>query len=252
MKNSIKAFATFAAILSLASCIDKGQRASSVFSLGVSFEISENDLEKYVVDSMMCSPTFSWDEIIYFNSRTSEFNQGYEGGFKLNTKSGSDQDTDEQAYFTSAGPSAGINSLCYLGYLKTPSMPEYDIEFNYDGYYSAQSSIIGCCINNTEYTMRLRDAGEIHDGDFLKVIVDFYNKGTLTGSLEKYLVDYVSSRELKIVEDWEEWDMAKYMQDNNIVIGSFDAVKFRVETSGGKFVPCFCLDNFMVQLSVEY
>ena len=253
MKNSVKIIAILAAIVALSSCMGKEQRASSTFTLGTTFEMYESDIPKYVVDSMMFSPTFSWEQITYFNSQSSELNQGYEGGFKFNTKHGWSEDTDEQAYFTSAGKDAGAYvSNCYLGYLQTPSMPEYDIKFDYSGYYTASSQIVGCCINNSEYTMRLYDAGEIHDGDFLKVIIEFYNNNNLVGSLDKYLVDYVTTRELQIVKDWEDWEMAKEMQNNKITIGSFDSVKFKVETSGGKLVPCFCLDNFMVQLSVEF
>ncbi|MBQ8061115.1 MAG: DUF4465 domain-containing protein [Bacteroidales bacterium] len=253
MKNSIKVLAAFAAILSLVSCMEKGTRSSSTFTLGTTFEMYESDMPKYVVDSMMFSPTFSWEQITYFNSKSAELNQGYEGGFKFNIKHGWTQDTDDQAYFTSASNAAGAyDSNCYLGFLQTPTMPDYDIVFDYSGYYTANSQIIGCCINNTEYTMRLYEAGEIQDGDFLKVIIEFYNNNNLVGSLDKYLVDYVTTRELQIVKEWEDWEMAKEMQDKKITMGSFDSVKFRVETSSGKFVPCFCLDNFMIQLSVEF
>ena len=235
-----------------ASCIDKNQRSTSTFALATTFEMTERDIPEYVVDSMMFSPDFSWEQITFFHSRSQALNVGYEGGFKFNTKQGGDQDTEEQSYFTSAGPSHGHEgSLCYLGYLQTYSMPDYDITFDYSQYYSCHANILGCYVNNSEYTMRLYESGQIQPGDFLKVTIEFFNDDKPVGSMDTYLVDYIG-RELEIVEDWEPWDMGKQIEEDKLTVGNFNAVKFHVETSGGLLKPCFCLDNFIVQLSVEF
>ncbi|MBR7003597.1 MAG: DUF4465 domain-containing protein [Bacteroidales bacterium] len=252
MKNSFKIVMVVAAVALVTSCMET-KRATSTFSLGTTFEMTDYEIEKNVVDSIMFSPMFSWENVTYFHAMASGHNLGYQGGFVFSTKKGKVDDSEDMRVFSSADPGAGaLCSLCYLAYNKTPNMPKYDIEYDFSGYYSAISSILGFYVCNSLYTKMLNDNGEINPGDYLKLKVNFYKADNLVGSVEKYLVDYYTSNILKMVNEWEAWDIGKELSESNKSIGSFDAIKFEVETSGGNLRPCFCLDNFIIQLSVEY
>lgn len=254
MKNSIKVVFLAIALASVVSCVEN-KPSYATFSVGSSFELLENEWDTYMVDSVMYSPQYSWEEVICYYTQCSNLNVGYEGGFKLSAKFGVDDIHDPNSYYTSAGPSAGAaQSACYLAYLQTGSMPRMDVTLNMSSYSKADSQIIGFYINNTAYTEKLYRAGELHSGDFLKVTVSFFNNGTFVGSASKYLVNGIGKLDdsIDVVTDWDPWDISKEGEDQGYTIGTFDSVKFEVQTSGGKLMPCFCLDNFLVQLSVEY
>ena len=87
----------------------------------------------------------------------------------------------------------------------------------------------------------------------MKVTVEFYKAGNLVGSAEKYLIDYYTTRQLVMVNEWDVWDIQKELKDaGNATIGSFDGVRFRLQASGSEIKPCFCLDNYLIRLDVEY
>ena len=249
MKNFIRFLVVAVFVASMSSCVQP-QRSSATFSLGTSFELPESDIATYSRDSMMYAPFLSWDQVMVFKSQADDSNTGYQGGFILSVKKGCEDDSETQAIFCSADPGAGAaDSNCYLAFRQTWTMPDFDITFDFSSYLTATSSVVGCYVCNSEYTKRLAQEGVFHDGDYLKVVMDFYKGVQLLGSLEKYLVDYSAGKDPVLVNEWEIWDMAKQADGS---ITSFDAIKIRVLTSRPEIEPCFCLDSFVVQLSVEY
>ena len=58
MKHSFKIVMVVAAVALVTSCMET-KRATSTFSLGTTFEMTDYDIEKNVVDSIMFSPMFS-------------------------------------------------------------------------------------------------------------------------------------------------------------------------------------------------
>ena len=252
MKNLIKVcIAAFILIYSV-SCREVGP-STSTFTFATTFELEDTEAHSYLVDSLMYLPEFSMEEISYFFSRSLEINSGYEGGFKISTKKGVENADDPNAIFTSAGSSAGaLDSKYYLGYLRTGIMPDYDIKFDLSSYSSGSCMVVGCYINNSEYTKRLYDAGEIKSGDFLKVTMEFFKNGSFLGSWSKYLVDGINKLEPEVVTDWYPWDVAKETKEKSVVYNDVDAVRFIVETSPGKLKPCFCIDNFTVRADIVY
>lgn len=254
MKNSILIVLAAAMLLSV-SCVEKG-RSSATFSLGTDFELADYYLEDVLRDSIMFAPENSWESIMFFKSQSTTMNEGYLGGLVLSTKKGSADDPESLTMFSSADPGAGaLNSNCYMGYYRTATMPDYDIVLDLSGYSTASSSIIGFYVCNSLYTSMLAWDNRINPGDFLKLKVEFFNKdtGAFVGSIDKYLVDYTNpSVGLKMVNEWEPWDIAKELQNTSASVGSFTGVRFSLESNGSEFKPCFCLDSFFVQLSVEY
>ena len=250
MKNSTLILLA-AVSLVVSSCFERG-RSSSTFALGTNFEMNDYDIEKYTKDSIMYAPEFSWDNVTTFKAQVAELNQGYQGGLVFSTKKGSSDDPELMRLFSSGDPGAGaMDSKCYMAFYQTAAMPDYDIVYDFSSYYSASASIMGFYICNTKYTAMLIEEGKIAPGDFLKVKVEFFNSGASVGSAEKYLVDYTGSK-LESVDEWYAWDIAKELQENKGSIGNFNQVKFHVESSSSEIQPSFCLDNYMIQLSVEY
>ena len=242
-----------AAAIVLTSCFKNGH-ASSVFSLGTTFEMSETDTGQYIKDSLMYSPEFSWEQVSFFKSQSAGLNQGYQGGFVLSMKKGDPEESADLTMLSSADPGAGAEgSTYYMAFNQTNSMPQYDIQYDFSSYYSATSSIMGFYVCNSLYNSKLADEGKIVDGDFLKLTVEFYNSGNLVGTVDKYLIDYYTTRQLTMINKWDPWDIQKELKDAGTpTIGSFDAIRFRLQASGNEIKPCFCLDNFLIQLSVEY
>lgn len=241
MKNLVKILLLTATVVFAAACHEG--RSSATLLVCASFEADDNYVKTYFSDSLLYAPKFYWEQIAYVTSTSTEMNSGYGGGFKLSRKKGSPADSDDMAYFTSAGSSAGLSSDGYAGYYQSSLMPKYDIVYELDGYYSAVNVVVGCCIDNSEYNLRIKEEGLLKEGDYLKVIAKFYYKDNLVGSVEKYLVDNSGSSPV-FIEDWVTWEMSDDVKT------PMDAVKFEVETSG--LAPCFCLDNFVTKLAIEY
>ena len=254
MKNSIL-IALAVLSLTLASCIEPS-RSHATFNLGTGFELSETDLEKVSTDSIMFSPQSTWDNIMFFKTLAADLNVDYLGGFVISLKKGSSDDPESLTMFSSADPGAGaLNSNCYMAYYRTPTMPDYDIVLDLSNYSSATSSIIGFYVCNSLYNTLLAKEGMINPGDFLKLKMEFFNKSqsASVGMVEKYLVDYTNaSSGLKMIDEWEAWDIAKELQNTSASVGNFDAIRLYLDVSGSWLKPCFCLDSFYVQLSVEY
>ena len=55
-----------------------------------------------------------------------------------------------------------------------------------------------------------------------------------------------------MTEDWVEWNMSDQAKNEGVTTGTFDAIKFKVEVSGGYLKPCFCMDNFTFRIDVVY
>ena len=255
MKN-LSLIGLAAVLLLSASCMEKG-RSSATFSLGTDFELADYYLEQVLRDSLMFAPESSWESIMVFKSQSSSMNENYQGGLVLSTKKGSSDDPESLTMFSSADPASGaLNSLCYMAYYRTGSMPDYDVVLDFSSFSSANSSMVGLYVCNSLYNSMLAWDDKIRPGDYLKLRLEFFNKTTnaSVGAIEKYLVDYTnSSVGLKMVNEWEPWDIGKELQNTNISIGSFDAIRFYpVESPGSELKPCFCLDSFFIQLSVEY
>lgn len=247
MKNLTRILFVVLAVMALYSCEDY-KRSSASYYLGVTFETSS--MTPGLVDSVVYSPLLSWDQIVYFKAEAKDVNVGYEGGFVLSSKKGSPNDTDDMARFVSADPGAGAEkSSGYVGFYKGDKMPDYDVVLDLRGYYTATSSIVGCYLCNSELTKRFSETVGFEPGDYLRVVFDFYKSDLLVGTLEKYLVDY-SGTELKMVNEWEAWDMTE--TETKVKIPTYDSIKINVETSRPEIVPCFCMDDFITYLSVEY
>ena len=249
MKNSIKLLVAIVAVLTAFSCNDQTRSSASYF-LGVSFEtaIEENPAMK---DSIVSAPYYSWDQVIYFKSSSTEVNTDYQGGFMLSAKKGSADDSNSMSRFVSASPDAGVGkSSGYIAFLQTGSMPDYDIKLELSSFYSASASITGCYICNSESTRRFAEEEGFEPGDYLKVTFEFFYNDMSVGSLDKYLVDYVTDTELKMVNDWEVWDMSE--EETKVSIPSFDSIRIRMETSRPEIERCFCMDEFTIFLNVEY
>ena len=84
MKNSTKLLSIAAILFSMVSCMEK-ERATATFTQGSSFEVNDVNFQNYIIDSLMFTPTISFDDLIFFNSSCDETNKGYKGGFKLST-----------------------------------------------------------------------------------------------------------------------------------------------------------------------
>ncbi|MBP3270399.1 MAG: hypothetical protein J6L98_06935 [Bacteroidales bacterium] len=251
MKNSTKLLSIAAILFSMVSCMEK-ERATATFTQGSSFEVNDVNFQNYIIDSLMFTPTISFDDLIFFNSSCDETNKGYKGGFKLSTLKGGVNTSDEMAIYASADRVAGVGgSLNYMAFNQTSSMPDYDVTFYLDNFYRADVSMYGCAICNTLYNKRLAEQDKIAPGDYLKVVFEFYYNDALAGKVDKYLIDYRSSP-LVMLNEWTEWDIAKQIADDNIIIGSFTDVKIRFEKSGQYIMPNVCVDNFIAQFSVTY
>ena len=250
MKNSIRIAFVALVVLAAVSC-DNPQRSSATFVQVASFDMDDYSIENYFHDGIMFSPTLTWDDVCYFNSLALDLNSGFLGGFRVSVRKANDEDTAEQAKVTSADPSGGANgSNGYMVFSQTPTMPDYSMAYNLSGFYSATLSSYGCDICNTLYNKRLGEEGLISPGDYLKVKIDFYIGAILIGSLEKYLIDYATVTEPKMENEWVGWTMSS--ESGSSGVSGFDAVKITVESSGANIDPAFCMDNYCVNMSVEY
>lgn len=251
MKISTKLSLALAVVLSMTSCF-KHERSSASVNQNVNFEMNELAYEKYFQDSLMYTTKFSLDDVIVFNTACDNLNRGFIGGFKVSTLFGGKETSDEMARYASADPRQGMSgSMFYMTFNQAPFMSGYDIEYILDNYYSAETQILGCCVCNTLYNSRLAEQGLIEPGDYLKVTFEFFNGDTSVGSISKYLIDYTGA-ELKMINEWKEWDMAGELQAEKAYIASFDKTKIRFEIQGSFIEPCFCFDDYLVHISVTY
>ena len=235
------------------SCIkEQDHRSSAKFTQITSFNMTDYEVSENFIDGLAFSPYLCWDEVAYYKCKADAVNQGYHGGFILSVRTASEDLDDEKALFTAADPKGGVGEIQgYVVFNQTDAMPDYDIEYVLDNFYSASTAVAGCAICNTLYHKRLKEKGEIVKGDYLKVTAEFYDGSNLVGSLEKYLIDYRGD-ELKMFEEWGEWNMNNDATLGNISIGSFKAVKFKVTTSGPHIKPVFCIDNYGTVYDVVY
>lgn len=251
MKNSIKLIALAAVAIAAISCENKPSTMS--YTLAGQFGyVAEYPQEFPMVDSLYFNKYVMMDDYSALCSSCDEANSGFNGGWKISLKKGSDKDSEELQMYTSAGPYAGLTdskkgyaSKAYAVY--SPSMtPDADIVFNYKKYFSKSTCYVtGFYINNTKYVEKLAEAGKIADGDYLKVTATFYKDDIAVCTEEFPLVDYTGS-EKKVVKDWTAWDMSNARQFD------IDAIKFDVSSSSGIFPPVFCLDFLVASISVEY
>ena len=152
-------------------------------------------------------------------------------------------------YFYSDGSDnfAGLDLTATLVSTST----DYDITLNLGQFTTADARIVGLCLCNSLYNSRLAKDGLIAPGDYLKLVVEFYNNNTLVNSFEKYLVDYTGS-DLKMLNEWTEWDISSEASKNSVQIPTFKDSKFKLEVKGENLKPCFCLDNYLISASVTY
>ncbi len=255
MKNSIKCCLFAAIALTAASCLSSGNGSVSYTLVGEFNYIAENPTIYKLQDSLIFANKVQMgDGCSMLCTKCDGINENFDGGWKISTKKGSPDDTEELSMFTSAGKNAGLtiteksytsSNKAYAVFCQTYDMPAYDITFEFSGYSKSTCYVIGFYINNTKYVENLADAGQIPAGDFLKVTATFYKNGAPVGTEEKFLVDNTGT-ELKIVKDWEEWKM------EDVTKTDVDAVKFSVESGTGVLGEGFCLDNFVASIALEY
>ncbi len=252
MKNSIKFFLAALVLVAAASC-GETKRSSSNFVQVTNFDMDDYSIEQYFVNNLMYAPLLSWDGVCQYNSSADELNKGYRGGFVLSVRKGTEDMPDELALKTSADPYGGSNgSNGYMVFTQTSSMPEADITYDLSSFFTASTASYGCDVCNTLYNKRMQEQGLISSGDYLKVKAEFYKGKTLVGSLEKYLINYKTVEEPVMENEWVGWNMTKGSDGNNVTVTNFDSVKFTIETSGAHIDPSFCVDNYCVNLNVEY
>lgn len=248
MKNFIRLTISLTMALALASC-DRVRESTATFYVAATFEITDAEYDAIAVDSLLYVPKFYWEQVAYIATQCGGDNKGYVGGFKISNKIGSPEDTDAQAIFTSASPNSGaLNSRYYTGFYDTGMTPTYDIAYELGGYSSALNYLMGCYVVNSEYNKRLYDAGEIEQGDYLKVVARAYKNNSLVTIAEKKLIDFTGAEHV-FINEWEAWEMNLVGTDHQVF--DFDSISFSVEATG-KLLPCFCMDNFTSQLSVVY
>lgn len=251
MRNLTKLLLCAAVMTPLVSCIE-GQPSNATFSQGVTFELDEFTFGDHFKDSLMFLPQISFDQLIYFNSSCDAENQGFRGGFKISALRGGEETPDDLAVFASADKTAGISgSSFYAGFLRSPSMPDYDITLNLGQFKTAETKIVGLCVCNSLYNSRLAKEGLIAPGDYLKLVVEFYNNNTPVNSFEKYLIDYTGS-ELKMLNEWTQWDISSEAAKSSVPIATFKDSRLKLEAKGANIKPCFCLDNYLIQAAVTY
>lgn len=251
MKYLTKLLLCVTVMATLASCAEV-KPSSASFTQGVTFEFDEFTFADHFKDSLLYLPQISYDQLIYFKTSCDDENQGYKGGFKISALKGGPDTPDDIAVFTSADKSAGINgSFFYAGFLRTSNMPDYDITLNLSQFTTADAKIVGLCLCNSLYNSRLAKDGLIAPGDYLKLVVEFYNNNTLVNSFEKYLVDYTGS-DLKMLNEWTEWDISSEASKSSVQIASFKDSRLKLEVKGENLKPCFCLDNYLISASVTY
>ena len=248
MKNFIKVL--FVAMLSscFMSCNHEAVENKGTFYISSTFELPDEEYSTNFMDSLACVPKFYYEQVAYVASSCSALNQGYQGGFQISYRIGSIHDSDERAIFSSAGSDNGaLLSKTYAAYYGSGVLPKYDYEFDFSQFKTVTNTIVGCMINNTRYTERLKVEGDLAEGDYLKVTAHFSSDGAEVGTGEKVRVDYRSGSNV-FVDKWEAWDMDENMDDKT----SFDAIRFEVTTSGPKLKPCFCIDNLTSYLTITY
>jgi hypothetical protein len=249
MKNSIRLI-IMAVILAVAvSCENKPSTLNYTLT-GNFYYVAKNSTEYPTVDSLYYNKYLMLDNYSSLCTSCDDANTGFNGGWKVSLKKGSESDTDELLMFTSAGKYAGYtdpdNNFTSKTYavFSPSSSSSYDIVFKYGDYFSASSCrVLGFYINNTKYVEKLAEEGLIADGEYLKVTATFYLKDSAVCTEEFDLVDYTGS-ERKIVKDWTAWNMKTAKQHD------VDAVKFSL--SSVSLPQSFCLDILMASISVEY
>ena len=252
MRNSIKLLVAAMVVIAAVSCKET-RRSSSSFVQVTPFDMSDYSIESYFVDDIMFASRLSWDDVCFYNAVAEDVNKGFEGGFLVSVRKAKDDLTSDQSMLTSADPNGGANgSNGYAVFKQTSRMPDPSITYNLTNLYSAMLSSYGCDVCNTLYNKRIQEEGLISPGDYLKVIFEFYNGAALVGSIEKYLIDYVSGAELKMENEWVGWSMTSGNNNTTSTISNFDSVKIKVETSGKDIDPAFCVDNYCVHMDVEY
>ncbi|MBR5175006.1 MAG: DUF4465 domain-containing protein [Bacteroidales bacterium] len=252
MKNSIKLTLIAMVVLAAVSCKEPQRSSANVVQV-TSFDMDEYSIEAYFQDGILFAPMLSWDDVCFYYSSSDDVNKGFRGGFRVSVLNANDDTSEEQALITSADPAGGAEgSRGYAVFSQTYSMPESSITYKLTSFYSAIVTAYGCEVCNTLYNKRLADEGKILEGDYLKVKAEFFNGTTLLGSLEKYLIDYVSGAELKMDNEWTAWNMVTDSGTTGSSFSGFDSVLITVESSGSRIDPAFCLDNYSIRLSVEY
>ena len=235
----MRSFIRFSLAVVIASFIvacSEPQRSSANFVEASSFDMSDYSIETYCQDGFMFAPSLSWDNVCYFCSSSEDMNKDFRGGFILSTHKGTEDTPEERSFVISADQQGGL--MASVGYL----------------VFSASIYSYGCYVCNTLYNKRLEDAGLLSDGDYLKVTAEFYKGSSLVGTKEKYLIKYTSGEDSVMENEWVAWNMGseKTGDTSSAVLSNFDSIQFKIETSGSKIDPSFCLDSFCVQLDVVY
>lgn len=254
MRSFIKFFLAVVIASFIVACSEP-QRSSANFVEASSFDMSDYSIETYCQDGFMFAPSLSWDNVCYFCSSSEDMNKDFRGGFILSTHKGTEDTPEERSFVISADQQGGLMaSVGYLVFRQTASMPDRSITFDLSSFFSASIYSYGCYVCNTLYNKRLEDAGLLSDGDYLKVTAEFYKGSSLVGTKEKYLIKYTSGEDSVMENEWVAWNMGseKTGDTSSAVLSNFDSIQFKVETSGSKIDPSFCLDSFCVQLDVVY
>lgn len=228
-----------------ASCNSSPSTLSYTLDGNLDYAANSGNIEKFK-DSTFVSAYVGMDSYSYLMSNYE--NSVMNGGWTLSLKRGQLDANGMVTPFSSAGTSAGAGkSAVYAVFYDNPdasAMVKHDIQFSTSNLTSFTCILYGFMINNSGAVIHFVNEGNLQQGDYMKVVVTGYKNEAVTGTDEKYLVDYRTS-ELKVVSDWEAFTFTSLKS-------SVDAVDFKIESSRLDFPPYFCMDNFTASISMEY
>ena len=235
------------------SCI-KGSYKSE-FTAYCSFE--SNNMKDYTKDSIKFDMDFTQGNALIVYGKRDEGNTTFLGGFMLTKLKDSKIEeghieANEKSIYSVAADTAGYLSYgCAIFHdsKSEATMPEHDITFAYS--QSGTCSLARMMVANTNYVVNtakfgnrglgVRPFNSVEDKLVLKVTA-FVN-GMETGTISKTLLSYDEKDGLKENIGWRKVDISK--------ISRFDWLDFSLECNVENFPLYCCIDEMVVNVSVE-
>lgn len=240
------------AAFAVVSCLPEGKNEFSQ-TLCVDFEFDNTtNAQIFKDDSVFTTNFFAYSNAICFFSDLPEEGGEFHGGMGLQLGSDSTVLTSYpkypyRAYSTKGG---AYGSSCYAffhGYEDTSRRPDYDISAY---LYSTESSAnpISMMVSNTNLVInQVRNGYGIGkpfgDGDWLRLTVTGYEKGTVTGKVTVALADFATYRD-SVMVGWHEIKLD--------ALGDADAMRFDVSSNRSGVAQDFCIDNLYMRVHQIY
>lgn len=235
----------FMSLALFSSCLKDGPGMSTKYQLVASFQYSGL---KFNADSTFVNKGdtigFGYGALNFLHSLEPKTLE-HQGGFILSCletpKSGSTEGLKNRyrAFVPLESYSDNVYAVFYQNE-DASKMPQHDVEFAFkeNGF----CSMSGCYVANTvEVADFIRANFEV--GDRLTLKATGYFKGEKTNSVEMNLADFSAQKD-SIVSVWTTFDLSK--------LGSIDFVDFEMISSKPEIPTCFCMDNMVAQVEIEY